>query len=589
MSTVAMNGSDPILTLREQAERIIARGDLKAGERHALLLNVRDRLTEALGVVNEYIGDEQNAQVGEQILKWEDEQLLRLNASIFEEVVKRGIATAEQLHDAGMFSHDELDALEESGRLDEAWDWAQSALHPRERVTERFTDKFGSVLDRLKGDGVKGRGGKKTKPAVKAKPKPAAAKPKTPATPKAPAAATPATAADGGDWNAKRVAMEKRVSDYLAGNARAALTNAESHFNDAGKVSQRTLARYVEMAATRPQTIDLYSKTDSDGGRIWDDSRRQLHEHIIDRFMRQRVWDDTADGGKGGWALSGDAPQFQSSDDPQVLFSGGGYAAGKSSVLKINRAKGLEPDSGYDGPLMVLDPDAIKAELPEFQELLGTDPEANMHVYQEAWAISQEIQARAAEKKINMIVDGISNTSPEEMMERARSFTDRGYTAKAIYVDIPTEEALRRAASRAQNATSDSDKRHIPEPIMRAVHRDVAATVPNLLRRLASENVPLEVEVWDNDQGKDDAGHFNPPKRFMHYVPEGFGGNAPDAPPAPEPGAPPDPNAPDPNADPNADPVSGPGENVEDQPLWDRFVAKAHETITTVGLDTPNL
>ena len=141
-----------------------------------------------------------------------------------------------------------------------------------------------------------------------------------------------------------------------------------------------------------------------------------------------------------------------------------------------------------------------------------------MRSYEEAWAIAQEVQARAQEKKLNMVVDGISDTSPDEMIERARSFIDRGYTARAVYTDIPTEEAMTRAAKRAQNAKDASDRRHIPEVIMRSVHRDVAATVPNMVRRLREESIPLDLEVYDNDQGQDETGEFRPPLRFFHYV-----------------------------------------------------------------------
>jgi hypothetical protein len=215
--------------------------------------------------------------------------------------------------------------------------------------------------------------------------------------------------------------------------------------------------------------------------------------------LRKRKIDET---GKPVLDYNEDARILQPHPEgPQVLFSGGGYAAGKGGVLKILGARGeLPPDS------FTLDPDQIKAELPEFQAMIGTDPEANMHVYREAWAIAQEIQARAMERKLNIVVDGISNTSPEEMGQRARAFTSRGYKARAVYVDIPTEEALKRAANRAINAKDDSDRRMIPEVIMRSVHRDVAATVPSLPGYLDDHQVPLDVEVWDNDQGKDENG-----------------------------------------------------------------------------------
>jgi hypothetical protein len=148
------------------------------------------------------------------------------------------------------------------------------------------------------------------------------------------------------------------------------------------------------------------------------------------------------------------------------------------------------------------------------------------------------------DRKLNIVVDGISNTSPEEMGQRARAFTSRGYAARAVYVDIPTEEALSRAANRAVNAKDDSDRRMIPELIMRSVHRDVAATVPSLPHYLEDHDIPLRLEVWDNDQGKDENGQFRPPVPFFSY--------------------------------------EGGKREVHDQALWDRFVGKGHETILHV-------
>lgn len=530
---------DPVEEFRAQFEQIVARPDLTPTEKQAKIGAIQMQLTVAQGLLATYLRDEKQMEEGQRILDYEMEQRLRSNASIAESLADRGMFTWEQLHEQGYFSHAELDALETDDRLSEAIDWAEK-LHPRDR-SGKWRDKFGGALKT-----------NLSSPHPPAEPLvPAARTPKPKAPVKAPKTPTPKVEPAPDKFAERKAALEKRTIERTKeGLKRAQLTDAEQHFNDAGKVSQRELGKYVDTAATRPHTVDLYSEM-RDGKRVWDESRRELHEKIIDRFLRQRVFDPAGDGGKGAWVLSDTAPPLTPSESPQVLFSGGGYAAGKSSVLKINRAQGGEPPSGYDGPVLVLDPDAIKAELPEFQELLGTDPEANMAVYQEAWSIAQEIQARAQEQKLNMVVDGISNTSPDEMIERARSFLDRGYTAKAIYVDIPTEEALSRAAHRARTATSDADRRHIPEIIMRSVHRDVASTVPNMLRRLQQDGIPLDVEVWDNNQGKDEQGGFRPPKKFLTF--------------------------------------EGGVETVDDPELWAKFQNKAYEKILAVEEphDTP--
>lgn len=528
---------DAIEQLHAEVEELGQRSDLSDAERDAAFRLLRDRLSEAMGLLTRYERDARVAEMGRQIEEQRALDVMYANARLRETLLDRGMATAEELDDLGYFANEDLARMAEEGLLEEAvatfagaveWD---EKLHPRDRAG-KFREIVGNWLK------ANLRSPKPPpEPLTSPHPKRAKAKPKPAPSPPKPKVDDP--------FEARKKALEERTREKAAqGLQRVRLTDAETHFNEAGQVSQRGFATYVNEAATRPQTVDLYSTVDAEGNRVWDESRRELHEQIIDMFLRQRVFDPEADGGKGAWLLSSESPRLPSSDAPEVLFSGGGYASGKSSVLKINRAQGGEPDSGYEGPVLVLDPDMVKAQLPEFNELLESDPEANMVVYQEAWEIAQEIQARAQERKLNMVVDGISNTSPDEMLARARSFFDRGYSAKAIYVDIPTDEALRRAAERARKAENPSDRRHIPEVIMRAVHRDVSATVPNLVKQIQAEGLDMEVEVWDNDQGQDADGSFRPPLRFFRFV-DGE-------------------------------------EIVEDQALWDRFVGKASETIPGV-------
>jgi hypothetical protein len=70
--------------------------------------------------------------------------------------------------------------------------------------------------------------------------------------------------------------------------------------------------------------------------------------------------------------------------------------------------------------------------------------------------------------------------------------------------------------------------------------------VPSLPDYLSEHQVPLHLEVWDNNQGKDASGGFRPPVPFFRF-----------------------------------DPTTGQKE-VIDQGLWDRFRQKGHETILSV-------
>jgi hypothetical protein len=531
---------DALAEFRREIEEAAADHFVDHDTRLARLREFRLDVVDLLGVLDTYIGDETAAR-GEEPPGYDKVVKLRENAEIREQMIERGMASAEELDEIYMYSHETLDELAEEGLLEEAAGRV-SAIFNAARFNERLhpRGRGGKWIDKP-GGGASYLQQMRQRPRPQARPKPPKAKPRARA-PERPERDLP-DEEKGRLYQQRKKELEKRAGESVAkAAAEGRLTDAEAHFNDAGKVSQRTLAMYVDQAKTKPTTADQHSSVNANGDRVWDQSRRELHERIITAFLKKRVIDPET--GKPTLDFSPEAEDLQSHPDgPQVMFSGGGYAAGKGSVLKILGARDeLPPDS------FTLDPDQIKAELPEFQEMIGSDPEANMHVYQEAWAISQEIQARAMERKLNIVVDGISDTSPDEMGERARAFTARGYKAKAVYVDIPTDEAMKRAANRAINAKEDSDRRMIPEIIMRSVHRDVASTVPALFGYLDEHDIPLDVEVWDNNAGKDSVtGQFLPPRQVLTFV-------------------------------------DGKKEII-DQELWDAFVAKGYESILHVDVE----
>ena len=287
------------------------------------------------------------------------------------------------------------------------------------------------------------------------------------------------------------------------------LSAAEAHFNDAGRVSQKTLLAYAEEALSTPSTAEMYR--DDKGN--YHPSRALLHADIIDKMLRQHVWKDGKDLG-----LSSDTkPLQQPNGAPHVIFTGGGYAAGKGGILKRLIAEGKVDDN-----TLILDPDLIKAELPEFQLAAMNDPEANLRVYSEAWDIAQEVMKQAQERGLNVVVDGITDTSPEEVAARVKSFTsNEGRSGpkyihpEIYYVSVPTDDAIGRAKGRAAKANTPSDRRMIPEVIMRAVHRDVSATLPGVMAK--AQEMGAEVHVFDTNRGKDEAtGQFNPAVEVAH-------------------------------------------------------------------------
>jgi hypothetical protein len=551
-------------------------------ERRAKLRILREEAEAQLGTIDTHLADvdyEREAAVHEFTAK---EAAARHNATLREELIRRGISDEASMDDAGLLSHADLDALSEEGLLEHALD----VLFP---VTEGAGGKvFGTMIHFQEKLHPRGRGGKFAKKPGGGGPEPKAAK-RAPNVPgngggktKAQSRATPAPAASASharreaeaarakefkpvvpedvpqrpkgqsEENKAKVAnLAARIGKRIAGAAAGRQSSPENTiFNAKGSVSQHTLLQYVRDAASEPDTMQLHSRMGQDGRPVFTAERKALHEAIIDMALRApRFRPDPQKPDKKLLEFDPNGAFLEPDPDgqPKTLFSGGGYAAGKgASLARLG-------DDEKPRNAILLDPDRIKALLPEFHDGLDSDdPEANLHVYREAWEIAQEVQRRAQAKKLNMVVDGISDTTVEEIDSRVQSFLDHGYKVHMVYTDIPTEEAISRAAGRAAGAKADSDRRHIPDTIMRAVHRDVAATIPALMEHMQSKpegTARPRIEVYDNHQGQADDGSFNPPKRMALF-----------------------------------DPETGQF-NVEDDALWQRLQAKGDEKIP--GLDAP--
>jgi hypothetical protein len=522
-------------------------------ERRAKLRVLREEAESQLGTIDRHLADTEYQREAEVHAYAAREAMARQNATIREQMIARGFADADEMDQAGLLSHDDLDALSEEGLLEAALEALypvtegrvfgtmihfQEKLHPRDRGG-KFSKKFGSPSPpkrRKGGPNVPDDRKPNTDGAARAADEAAKAATHRPAPPSVPGRPAtepvlPGTTPDRGkgqsEANKAKVAkLAERINRRLAQQAGGRQSSPElTIFNPAGATSQHTLLQYVRDAASEPDTFQLHARTGADGRPVWSADRKQLHDKIIDMALRASYRDKD---GELQFDPNGEYLAPDPDGQPKVLFSGGGYAAGKGASLKRLAAEDRLPQNA-----LTLDPDRIKALLPEYQDGLDADdPEANLHVYREAWEIAQEVQRQAQQKKLNVVVDGISDTTVDEIQARLKSFHDHGYKSQIVYTDIPTEAAIQRAAGRAAGAKADSDRRHIPEVIMRAVHRDVAATIPALLEHMQTVDGPRpSIEVYDNDQGfdlhpteldknGDPKKMFRAPKRFAHFDPD---------------------------------------------------------------------
>ena len=166
----------------------------------------------------------------------------------------------------------------------------------------------------------------------------------------------------------------------------------------------------------------------------WAPSRQALHDDIVDRLLEG----------------------YQPEDTEVVHFLGGGPASGKSSLATPG-----------GGRAAVIDPDAIKAMLPEYQEMLAAgDSRAAAYVQEESSAVAAQARATAGDRGLSYVVDGTGDSSYAKMAGKVNAARAAGAArVEADYLTIDTNEAIRRATVRAA-ATG----RVVPEPVIRAIH-----------------------------------------------------------------------------------------------------------------------
>ena len=176
-------------------------------------------------------------------------------------------------------------------------------------------------------------------------------------------------------------------------------------------------------------TVSLHYKNGK-----WSKERSELHDKIVEKYV----------GGK--------SPV----NSPTAYFMGGGTASGKSSVIRSGMV--TIPENRIE-----IDPDALKAELPEYQNMIEAgDDSAAAFVHEESSYLSKRIAAV--------------------------SFA--GQKVVATYVTIPTEVAVERAKKRAERSG-----RAVPDSVIRSIHSAVSDVVPKAVKAGLFD----ELEVYDNN------------------------------------------------------------------------------------------
>ena len=152
----------------------------------------------------------------------------------------------------------------------------------------------------------------------------------------------------------------------------------------------------------------------------------------------------------------GEGDQPPAGEKPMALFTAGGTASGKSSIVGKPKMDGsgtfedglIDVGSGN----VLVNPDEIKPLSDEAQDLIKSDDwRWAMLSHEESSDIAAHIRKDAEEAGFNMVVDGTGDAQgpseryPEgKFMDKVRSAERAGYRTKIVMVDIPTDEAIKR-------------------------------------------------------------------------------------------------------------------------------------------------
>lgn len=238
---------------------------------------------------------------------------------------------------------------------------------------------------------------------------------------------------------------------------------------------------------------------------------------------RQKFHDDLVE-----TLLAGIEP---SGEQPHAVMLGGGPASGKSHALKAGSLTEV-PDKQH---AVFINPDDIKELIPEAAEKLknlkaGADPKgpdgdwANF-AHEESSYIAKRVQKAAAERGLDIVLDGTGDTSESSVSKKVAKLRELGYRVDARYVTVPTEVALQRAEVRRQKTG-----RMVRPSVLRNTHASV------------SQVLPAVADLFDSAELVDAEGD---PKLIAHWI----NGQL----------------------------------QVDDQEKWDAFLAKASDTVEEVA------
>lgn len=156
---------------------------------------------------------------------------------------------------------------------------------------------------------------------------------------------------------------------------------------------------------------------------------------------------------------------------PVIHILGGGPASGKSTMLQRG---GLTIEPGA----VVINPDDIKEQLPEYEELLKAgSKDAARFTHEESSGLATLALKVAEGRGLDIVLDGTGDGSIDNLkakLDRARA---SGYTIVAHYASNSLENARKGAQARYENTG-----RFVPDEIVTETHAKVSQVFPQAIK-----------------------------------------------------------------------------------------------------------
>lgn len=162
---------------------------------------------------------------------------------------------------------------------------------------------------------------------------------------------------------------------------------------------------------------------------------------------------------------------------------GGGSGAGKGTIQKQGLVRG-----GRNR--ITVDSDELKKALKEYRtKVAAGDAEAAAFAHEESSFLAKRAVREGLEDGFDTTLDGTGDGGIAKLTKKVQQARDKGYQVTADYVTIDTDEAVRRALTRAEKSG-----RLIGEGTIRGIHRQVSRDFRDAIER----NLFDEVRLYNN-------------------------------------------------------------------------------------------